>query len=69
MRPAGGDPAGREAAERAGDQARADGEAALQAERLERLDRDTMTALVERVEVHRDKVLEIRFQFRGPEAE
>ena len=59
----------REAAERAGGQAGADGEAALQAERLERLDRDTMTALVERVEVHRDKVLEIRFQFRGPEAE
>ena len=34
---------------------------------LERLDRDTLTALVERVLVHREKTLELFFRFCQPE--
>ena len=59
----------RTAAEQARDQAGAACEAALRAERLERLDRDTLIALVERVAVRWDKALEVRFRFRKPEAE
>ena len=57
----------REAAERYRTQTSAAHEAARQAETLERLDRDTLTALVERVVVHREKTLEVFFRFRRPE--
>ena len=57
----------REAAERYRTQASAACEAAWQAETLERLDRDTLTALVERVLVHREKTLELFFRFCQPE--
>ena len=57
----------REAAERYRNQASAACEAARQAEMLERLDRDTLTALVERVVVHREKTLEVFFRFCQPE--
>ena len=58
----------REAAEFCRHQASVAREAARQAEALERLDRDTLTALVERVVVHQDKNLEVVFRFRRPEA-
>ena len=58
----------RAAAERYRSQAGGACEAARQAETLERLDRDTLTALVERVAVHREKALEVFFRFCRPEA-
>ena len=57
----------REVAERYRTQTSAACEAARQAETLERLDRDTLTALVERVLVHREKTLEVFFRFCPPE--